>query len=51
MIVSGGISSLFDVLQVAQTAKSSTIGGVIIGKALYEKRFSLSEALTGVETC
>lgn len=51
VIVSGGISSLFDVLQVAQTAKTSTIGGVIIGKALYEKRFSLSEALTGVETC
>jgi len=51
VIVSGGISSLSDVLQVAQTAKTSTIGGVIIGKALYEKRFSLSEALTGVETC
>ena len=51
VIVSGGISSLSDVLQVAQTAKTSTIAGVIIGKALYEKRFSLSEALTGVETC
>lgn len=51
VIVSGGISSLSDVLQVAQTAKTSTIGGVIIGKALYENRFNLSEALTGVETC
>lgn len=51
VIVSGGISSLSDVLQVAETAKTSTIGGVIIGKALYEKRFSLSEALTGVGPC
>lgn len=51
VIVSGGISSLSDVLQVAQTAKTSTIGGVIIGKALYENRFSLTEALTGVGTC
>ncbi len=51
VIVSGGISSLSDVLQVAQTSKTSTIGGVIIGKALYENRFNLSEALTGVETC
>ncbi|MFX3673848.1 MAG: 1-(5-phosphoribosyl)-5-[(5-phosphoribosylamino)methylideneamino]imidazole-4-carboxamide isomerase [Paenisporosarcina sp.] len=51
VIVSGGISSLSDVKQVAQVSKTSTIGGVIIGKALYENRFTLPEALTEVKRC
>ncbi|MCZ8537498.1 1-(5-phosphoribosyl)-5-[(5-phosphoribosylamino)methylideneamino]imidazole-4-carboxamide isomerase [Paenisporosarcina quisquiliarum] len=51
VIVSGGISSLSDVKQVAQAAVETKIGGVIIGKALYENRFTLPEALREVATC
>ena len=43
VIASGGVSSLAD-LQALSTAKG--IGGAIVGKALYEKRFTLKEALT-----
>lgn len=42
VIASGGVSSLAD-LQALFTAKG--IGGAIVGKALYEKRFTLKEAL------
>lgn len=51
VIVSGGISSLSDVKQVAQISKISTIGGVIIGKAIYENRFTFPEALAEVASC
>jgi phosphoribosylformimino-5-aminoimidazole carboxamide ribotide isomerase len=51
VIVSGGISSLLDVNQVTKLAKTSTIGGVIIGKAIYENRFTFPEALTEVTSC
>jgi len=51
VIVSGGVSSLADVKQVTMAANQSTISGVIIGKALYEKRFSLPEALKEVTSC
>ncbi|QBP40482.1 1-(5-phosphoribosyl)-5-[(5-phosphoribosylamino)methylideneamino]imidazole-4-carboxamide isomerase [Paenisporosarcina antarctica] len=51
VIVSGGISSLADIKRVVQAGTQSTIGGVIIGKALYENRFSLPEALNEVTTC
>lgn len=51
VIVSGGISSLEDIKQVAMVAKYSNIGGVIIGKALYENRFTLPEALSEVTSC
>lgn len=51
VIVSGGISSLSDVKRVAQAAAGSKIGGVIIGKALYENRFTLPEALREVASC
>lgn len=51
VIVSGGISSLHDVKQVAQVASQTSIGGVIIGKALYENRFTLAEALKEVALC
>lgn len=44
---SGGISSLADVLAVAEY-QDEGIDSVIIGKALYEKRFTLSEALADV---
>ena len=48
VIASGGISSLEDLLQL-KTIESLGIEGVVIGKALYEKRFSLAKALRCVE--
>lgn len=45
VIASGGVSSLTDLKALA---KAQTISGVIIGKALYEKRFTLKEALKEV---
>jgi phosphoribosylformimino-5-aminoimidazole carboxamide ribotide isomerase len=42
VIASGGVSSLDDVVALAQIAN---LGGVITGKALYEGRFTVSEAL------
>jgi phosphoribosylformimino-5-aminoimidazole carboxamide ribotide isomerase len=42
VIASGGVSSLGDVVALAQIAN---LGGVITGKALYEGRFTVSEAL------
>ena len=41
---SGGVSSLADILQLAK-ARGCGIDSVIIGKALYEGRFNLQEAL------
>ncbi|MBT2571898.1 1-(5-phosphoribosyl)-5-[(5-phosphoribosylamino)methylideneamino]imidazole-4-carboxamide isomerase [Planococcus sp. ISL-110] len=46
VIVSGGIGSLEDVRNVKLASIHSNIAGVIIGKALYEKRFTLEEALS-----
>lgn len=46
IIVSGGIGSLEDIRNVKQASEESNIAGVIIGKALYENRFSLEEALS-----
>ena len=46
IIVSGGIGTLEDIQNVKQAAAESPIAGVIIGKALYEKRFTLEEALS-----
>lgn len=46
VIVSGGIGSLEDVRNVKKASAHSNIAGVIIGKALYEKRFTLEEALS-----
>ncbi|MFN0312485.1 1-(5-phosphoribosyl)-5-[(5-phosphoribosylamino)methylideneamino]imidazole-4-carboxamide isomerase [Kurthia gibsonii] len=49
IIVSGGMSSLADIQAVKEAAKSTTIAGVIIGKALYTGQFTLEEALKEVE--
>jgi len=46
VIVSGGIGSIDDVKRVKAAAGDSAIAGVIIGKALYEERFTLEEALS-----
>ncbi|TQR19969.1 1-(5-phosphoribosyl)-5-[(5-phosphoribosylamino)methylideneamino]imidazole-4-carboxamide isomerase [Psychrobacillus vulpis] len=48
IIVSGGISSLEDIEQVTKLAKDTSISGVIIGKAIYNNRFTLLEALQEV---
>jgi phosphoribosylformimino-5-aminoimidazole carboxamide ribotide isomerase len=45
VIASGGISSLEDLLRL-KPLELCGVEGVIVGKALYEKRFSLQEALT-----
>ncbi len=46
-IASGGVSSLKD-LQALSRLESKNIEGVIVGKALYERKFTLKEAL---QTC
>ncbi|TLS38553.1 1-(5-phosphoribosyl)-5-[(5-phosphoribosylamino)methylideneamino]imidazole-4-carboxamide isomerase [Pseudalkalibacillus caeni] len=43
VIASGGISSLDDLEELK--ARGSNIGGAIVGKALYTKKFTLTEAL------
>ena len=47
---SGGIATIEDVVQVASYVDEG-IDSVIIGKALYEKRFTLREALAAVGAC
>lgn len=47
LTASGGISSVADVTAIAEYAEEG-IDSVIIGKALYEKRFTLTEALAAV---
>ncbi|TAN60601.1 1-(5-phosphoribosyl)-5-[(5-phosphoribosylamino)methylideneamino]imidazole-4-carboxamide isomerase [bacterium] len=44
MIVSGGVASLDDIKKLSRL-KLPNLRGVIVGKALYEKRFSLKDAL------
>jgi phosphoribosylformimino-5-aminoimidazole carboxamide ribotide isomerase len=46
VIASGGVSSLADLKEIA----SRGISGAIVGKALYENRFTLKEALEVVES-
>ncbi|MDP4170732.1 MAG: 1-(5-phosphoribosyl)-5-[(5-phosphoribosylamino)methylideneamino]imidazole-4-carboxamide isomerase [Bacillota bacterium] len=51
VIASGGVSSLNDLKQLKQAA-SKGVSGAIVGKALYENRFSFPEALAEVsESC
>lgn len=45
LIASGGISALSDITKLKQLEKSGLLG-VIVGKALYEGKFTLREALT-----
>ncbi|WP_102694112.1 1-(5-phosphoribosyl)-5-[(5-phosphoribosylamino)methylideneamino]imidazole-4-carboxamide isomerase [Rummeliibacillus pycnus] len=49
VIVSGGISTLEDIAKVKAAAQNTSVGGVIIGKALYAGRFTLQEALKEAE--
>lgn len=45
VIASGGVSSIDDIIELTRIPR---LGGVITGKALYEGRFTLAEALTAV---
>lgn len=45
VIASGGVSQLEDIKELS---KHAGIGGAIVGKALYEKRFTVTEALNEV---
>ena len=45
MIASGGVSTLDDIRALASLGG---IGGVIVGKALYEQRFTVAEALAAL---
>ena len=42
MIASGGVADLSDI---AQLAEISGLGGIITGKAVYEGRFTVAEAM------
>jgi phosphoribosylformimino-5-aminoimidazole carboxamide ribotide isomerase len=44
VLASGGVSSVADIVRLAELRKEA-ITGVIIGKALYENRFTLAEAI------
>jgi len=44
IIASGGISSLDDLRQLAQLGREN-LHGVVVGRALYEQRFSVADAL------
>ena len=51
VIASGGIGCLDDIKAVAKMAKGlkkGTISGIIVGKALYEKKFTVEEAIQAV---
>jgi phosphoribosylformimino-5-aminoimidazole carboxamide ribotide isomerase len=49
VIASGGVGTLGHLEALARRAKTSGIVGAIIGRALHEKRFSLSEAIDAVQ--
>jgi phosphoribosylformimino-5-aminoimidazole carboxamide ribotide isomerase len=48
VIASGGVSSLDDVVALAAI---EGLGGVITGKALYEGRFTVADAMRALEVC
>lgn len=53
VIASGGIGSLMHIRSLAELARSEAggnIAGVIVGKALYEKKFTLPEAVKAAQT-
>ena len=48
VIASGGVGTLAHLTQLAAASKAGNIEGVIIGRALHEKRFTLREAIDTV---
>jgi len=49
VIASGGVSSIKDITDLAALSRKG-LSGVIIGKALYEEKFTLKEALRALKT-
>jgi phosphoribosylformimino-5-aminoimidazole carboxamide ribotide isomerase len=47
-VYSGGVASLEDLREIARL-RQVNLGGVIIGKALYEQRFTVAEAQAALE--
>jgi len=47
VIASGGVASLEDLVALTETG----VDGVVVGTALYEKKFTLKEALEAVKRC
>ena len=47
VIASGGVGSIKDIVKLSDEI-SNGIEGVIIGRALYEKKFTFSEALNSI---
>ena len=48
IIASGGVSQLEDLRQLA-SARTAWVCGVLVGKALYEKRFTYQQACAAVQ--
>jgi phosphoribosylformimino-5-aminoimidazole carboxamide ribotide isomerase len=48
VIASGGVSSIDDIIRLKSLARKG-LAGVIVGKALYEEKFSLKEALRAID--
>ena len=48
IIVSGGVSSLDDLKRIKEI-NASNLAGVISGKAIYENKFSVSDAIRMIE--
>jgi phosphoribosylformimino-5-aminoimidazole carboxamide ribotide isomerase len=47
-VYSGGVSSLDD-LRALKTLRQVNLAGVIVGKALYERRFSVAEGQAALD--
>jgi phosphoribosylformimino-5-aminoimidazole carboxamide ribotide isomerase len=48
LIYSGGVGTLADLVALAGLGPESAIGGVIVGRALYERRFTVTEGIAAL---
>ena len=48
LIYSGGVGTLADLVALAGLGRESAIGGVIVGRALYERRFTVAEGIAAL---
>ena len=46
-MASGGVAELSDLVELAKTG----VEGVVVGRAIYEKKFTVKEALEVVKKC
>ena len=49
VVVSGGVSALHNITNIAAHPERDLLDGVIVGRALYERCFTVSEALAALE--